>query len=231
MLPPYLLSITKLQNKNNTIPISKYFFYLYFCIFNLLPEHHTAEHMDMDVDMVWMRTIYLKRLQILGTFAETFPLILLFFFFAINVGVKYLRYFIVGFLTTVNGQCQGPLKVAFLSECTQMRNSLTTLIRSLIVIVEGLAFYTASALCAEHFAEAGIMVNGDFVPFGYFVFLIGSFLMGTSAAMLQVVINPYIAAYTLPGTSTVQRMNFTCAVNSIGTTVAPLFVTGIMCFF
>lgn len=37
-------------------------------------------------------------------------------------------YFIVGFLTTVNGQCQGPLKVAFLSDASLMRNSLTTLI-------------------------------------------------------------------------------------------------------
>ena len=166
-------------------------------------------------------------------------------------------YFIVGFLTTVNGQCQGPLKIAFLSETTTMRNSLTTLIsfafflgyllnssrtgrmlnligykrtliRSLIVMVEGLVFYTASAFCAEYVGGAGIVFNGDFVPFGYFVFLMGSFLMGTAAAMLQVVINPYIAAYPLPGTSAVQRMNFTCAVNSFGTTIAPLFVTGIM---
>lgn len=166
-------------------------------------------------------------------------------------------YFIVGFLTTVNGQCQGPLKVAFLSEATQMRNSLTTfisfafflgylvnssrtgrmlnqigykrtLIRALIVMVEGLVFYTASASCVKLFANVGVTVNGDFVPLGYFVFLMGSFLMGTSAAMLQVVINPYVAAYPLPGTTAVQRMNFTCAINSIGTTVAPLFVTGIM---
>ena len=166
-------------------------------------------------------------------------------------------YFIVGFLTTVNGQCQGPLKIAFLSEATTMRNSLTTLIsfafflgyllnssrtgrmlnligykrtliRSLVVMVEGLVFYTASAFCAEYAGDAGIVVNDDFVPFGYFVFLTGSFLMGTAAAMLQVVINPYIAVYPLPGTSAVQRMNFTCAVNSFGTTIAPLFVTGIM---
>ena len=109
-------------------------------------------------------------------------------------------YFIVGFLTTVNGQCQGPLKIAFLSEATTMRNSLTTLIsfafflgyllnssrtgrmlnligykrtliRSLIVMVEGLVFYTASAFCAEYAGDAGIVFNGDFVPFGYFVFL------------------------------------------------------------
>ena len=46
--------------------------------------------------------------------------------------------------------------------------------------------------------------------------------------MLQVVINPYIAAYPLPGTQPVQRMNFTCAVNSFGTTIAPFFVTGVM---
>ena len=166
-------------------------------------------------------------------------------------------YFIVGFLTTVNGQCQGPLKVAFLSDATTMRNSLTTLIsfafflgyllnssrtgrmlnqigykrtlmRSLIVMVGGLLFYTASAFCAEYVPNEGIAIHGDFVPFGYFVFLVGSFLMGTAAAMLQVVINPYIAAYPLPGTSAVQRMNFTCAVNSFGTTIAPLFVTGIL---
>lgn len=166
-------------------------------------------------------------------------------------------YFIVGFLTTVNGQCQGPLKVAFLSDASLMRNSLTTLISfsfflgyllnssrtgkmlnsigykrtlilSLVVMIAGLVFYSASALCAEYLPGQGMLVNGDFIPFGYFVFLMGSFLMGTSAAMLQVVINPYIAAYPLPQTSAVQRMNFTCAVNSFGTTIAPLFVTGVM---
>ena len=166
-------------------------------------------------------------------------------------------YFIVGFLTTVNGQCQGPLKIAFLSEVTTTKNSLATLIsfafflgyllnsaktgrllnkvgykktliRSMLVMVLGLAFYLASALIAEYWGGAGVHLSQDFVPFGYFVFLFGSYLMGTSAAMLQVVINPYIAAYPLPGTQPVQRMNFTCAVNSFGTTIAPFFVTGVM---
>lgn len=166
-------------------------------------------------------------------------------------------YFIVGFLTTVNGQCQGPLKIAFLSEVTDTKNSLATLIsfafflgyllnssktgrmldkigykqtlvRSMVVMVFGLAFYLASALIAEYWGGKGMHIGSDFVPFGYFVFLFGSYLMGTSAAMLQVVINPYAAAYPLPGTQPVQRMNFTCAINSIGTTVAPFFVTGVM---
>lgn len=166
-------------------------------------------------------------------------------------------YFIVGFLTTVNGQCQGPLKIAFLSQVTDTKNSLATLIsfafflgyllnssktgkmldrigykktlvRSMVVMVFGLAFYLASALIAEYWGGKGMHIGSDFVPFGYFVFLFGSYLMGTSAAMLQVVINPYVAAYPLSGTQPVQRMNFTCAINSIGTTVAPFFVTGVM---
>ena len=103
-----------------------------------------------------------------------------------------------------------------------------TLVRSMVVMVFGLAFYLASALIAEYWGGKGMHIGSDFVPFGYFVFLFGSYLMGTSAAMLQVVINPYVAAYPLPGTQPVQRMNFTCAINSIGTTVAPFFVTGVM---
>lgn len=98
----------------------------------------------------------------------------------------------------------------------------------MVVMVFGLAFYLASALIAEYWGGKGMHIGSDFVPFGYFVFLFGSYLMGTSAAMLQVVINPYVAAYPLPGTQPVQRMNFTCAINSIGTTVAPFFVTGVM---
>ena len=166
-------------------------------------------------------------------------------------------YFIVGFLTTVNGQCQGPLKVAFLSEVTENNNSLTTLIsfsfflgyllnssktgrmmnrlgykktliRSMMVMVIGVAFYLASALCTEYCSDVTINIGNDKVPIGYFVFLFESYTMGTSAAMLQVVINPYIAAYPLPGTQAVQRMNFTCAINSIGTTIAPFFVTAVM---
>lgn len=166
-------------------------------------------------------------------------------------------YFIVGFLTTVNGQCQGPLQVAFLSEVTATRNFLATLIsfaffmgyllnsaktgrllnkigykktliRSMLVMVLALAFYLASAIIAEYWGGEGVRISQDFVPFGYFVFLFGAYLMGTSAAMLQVVINPYIVAYPLPGTQPVQRMNFTCAVNSFGTTIAPFFVTGVM---
>ncbi|MBC8601180.1 MFS transporter [Parabacteroides acidifaciens] len=166
-------------------------------------------------------------------------------------------YFIVGFLTTVNGQFQGPLKIAFLSHTEELKNTLTTLIsfffflgyllnsslggrwinshgykstllRALAVMVGGLLTYSFSSWLVVHYGEAGINILADRIPYGYFVFLLGSYLMGTSAALLQVVINPYIAAYDLPGTQPVQRMNIVCAINSFGTTIAPFFVTGIM---
>ena len=102
-------------------------------------------------------------------------------------------YFIVGFLTTVNGQCQGPLKVAFLSEVAANKNSLATLvsfsfflgyllnssrtgkmmnrlgykktlIRSMVVMVVGVAFYLASALCAEYCSGVAVGIGSDMVP-------------------------------------------------------------------
>ena len=166
-------------------------------------------------------------------------------------------YFIVGFLTTVNGQFQGPLKIAFLSHADELRNTLTTLIsfffflgyllnsslggkwinqhgykitllRALCVMVAGLLTYSLSSWVVVHYGDAHLTIMGDQVPYGYFIFLLGSFLMGTSAALLQVVINPYVAAYDLPGTQPVQRMNIVCAINSFGTTIAPFFVTGVI---
>ena len=166
-------------------------------------------------------------------------------------------YFIVGFLTTVNGQFQGPLKIAFLSHVDELKNTLTTLIsfffflgyllnsslggkwinahgykktllRALGVMVAGLLMYSLSSWFVVHYGDASIRIYKDEVPYGYFIFLLGSYLMGTSAALLQVVINPYVAAYDLPNTQPVQRMNIVCAINSFGTTIAPFFVTGVI---
>ncbi len=165
-------------------------------------------------------------------------------------------YFIVGFLTTVNGQFQGPLKIAFLSGADELRNTLTTLIsfffflgylnsfiggkwinlvgykktllRALSFMIAGLLFFALSSWFVVHFTEATVRIGEDTVPYGYFIFLLGSYLMGTSAALLQVVINPYVSAYQLPGTQPVQRMNIVCAINSFGTTIAPFFVTGVI---
>lgn len=163
-------------------------------------------------------------------------------------------YFLVGFLTTINGQFQGPLKVAFLGEAGDMRNTLTTLIsfffflgylvnssvagrwidrhgykvtmvRALGCMLAGLVMYYLSAYAVVNFEDVRISWGGGSIPWGFVVFLVGAFLMGTSAAILQVVINPYVSAYDLPGTQPAQRLNIVTAVNSFGTTIAPFFVT------
>lgn len=159
-------------------------------------------------------------------------------------------YFIVGFLTTVNGQCQGPLKIAFLADAGALKNTFVTLIsfffflgylicspfggrwinrvgykrtllRSLGFMIAGLAMFWASSWFTVTFPAAVVGIGAAHVPGGYFIFLTGSFLMGTAAALSQVVINPYISAYELPGTQSVQRMNIVCAINSFGTMIAP----------
>ena len=166
-------------------------------------------------------------------------------------------FFLVGFMTTVNGQCQGPLKVSFLANAGELRNTLatmisfffflgylasgnkggkwinrhgykTTLSRGLLVMVTGLFVYFLASLFADNFRELVLSIGKDNIPYGFLIFLLGSFLMGSSAALLQTVIIPYASACDLPGTQSVQRVNIVCAVNSFGTTIAPFFVTGVL---
>ncbi|MGV4413656.1 MFS transporter [Chryseobacterium sp. T1] len=166
-------------------------------------------------------------------------------------------YFIVGFLTTVNEQLQAPLQFTFLEHSGYLKNTLTTLIsfffflgylingtlgsrwvntfgykktilRGLLFIIFGLVMYFVSALFGHYFPHLGLSFGENQIPYGFFIFLLGSYLMGTSAAIIQVVVNPYVASYDLPGTQPVQRLNITTAVNSIGTTSAPFFVTVII---
>lgn len=163
-------------------------------------------------------------------------------------------YFIVGFMTTINGQFQGPLKVAFLADAGSLRNTFTTLVsfffflgyllnsplagkwvdrlgfkitvlRALWIMTAGILMYALSSWMSIHHSNLALFISINTIPYGFFVFLFGSFLMGTSAAILQVVINPYISAYPLKGTQPVQRVNLSFSFNSFATTIAPFFVT------
>lgn len=166
-------------------------------------------------------------------------------------------FFIVGFLTTANGQFQGPLKEAFLSGAGDLKNTFITLIsfswflaypltggigaswvtkfgykgtliRALLVMVAGLGVFFFSSWFTVQFPESKVQIASATIPVGYFIFLLGSFVVGSAATILQVVINPYLTACTVKGTQPVQRLNIGGSSNSIGTTVAPFFVTGIV---
>jgi FHS family L-fucose permease-like MFS transporter len=166
-------------------------------------------------------------------------------------------FFIVGFLTTANAQFQGPLKAAFLNGVGDLKNTFATLItfswflaypicggtgsawttkygykgtliRSLFIMIAGLGFFFLSSWFTVKFPDANLHAGEITVPAGFFIFLLGSFVVGASATILQVVINPYLTACFVKGTQPVQRMAIGGSANSTGTTLAPFFVTGIV---
>ena len=166
-------------------------------------------------------------------------------------------FFIVGFLTTANTQFQGPLKEAFLSGAGGLKNTFatlitfswflayplagpvgsrwvdrrgykTTLIRGLAVMACGLLLFFLSSWFTVRFPDAAFGGEGLRIPAGFLIFLLGSFVTGASATILQVVLNPYLNACDVPGTQAIQRMAIGGTANSVGTTVAPYFVTGVV---
>lgn len=166
-------------------------------------------------------------------------------------------FLIVGFLTTANTQFQAPLKETFLAGMGNLKNTSATLItfswflayplcggigsrwigkygykgtllRGLIVMIVGLGMFYASSFFTVHFPQATWDTNEYTIPYGFLIFLLGSFIVGASATILQVVINPYLTACHVKGTQSIQRLAIGGSANSIGTTIAPYFVTGIV---
>ncbi len=166
--------------------------------------------------------------------------------FLIMVGLM----FVVGFLTVVNQQFQTPLQGALLSNAGALKNTLATfitfaffmgypalgstasrwadtigykgtLVRGLIVLMAGLAIEVLSA----YITDAGSVQIGEAtVPIAFFIFLLGSFVLGSALAIMQTVINPFLVVTEVPGTSPVTRVSIAGSLNSIGTTIAPFFV-------
>jgi FHS family L-fucose permease-like MFS transporter len=165
-------------------------------------------------------------------------------------------FFLVGFLTVVNQQFQAPLKSALLYNAGDLVNTLTvlitfvwflaypltgrlgtrwidkygykgTLVRGLGILIVGLLIFELSVL--QHiWAPLFIHIGNNSIPVGFFIFLAGSYVVGMATAVLQIVINPYLVASVVKGTSDVQRQMIGGAGNSIGTTIAPFFVSGII---
>ncbi len=159
---------------------------------------------------------------------------------------------LIGFLTVLNQQFQVPLQSAFLSEAGEMKNTLTTLLTftfflaylvmgipsakmvekrgyrstlviALFILVGGLGLFELSAWEFQAMGNS-VTMGGATIPVAYFIFLLGSFVVGTAMTFLQVVVNPYLVACNVKGTSDVQRQSIAGAANSMMTTIAPFFV-------
>lgn len=166
-------------------------------------------------------------------------------------------FLVVGFLTTANMQFQSPLQQTFLQQAGDMKNTLTllitfswflayplcggvgsrwidkkgykvTLLRGLMTMVAGLLLFYLSSAFTYYYPENTLAIGSASLPVGFFIFLVGSFVTGASATILQVVINPYLTACQVKGTQSIQRLAIGGTANSVGTTIAPYFVAGVV---
>lgn len=67
-------------------------------------------------------------------------------------------------------------------------------------------------------------MSGVIIPYAYWIFLLAAFVAGTALTYLQVVVNPYIVACDVKGTSGVQRQSIAGAGNSLMNTIGPMIV-------
>lgn len=160
--------------------------------------------------------------------------------------------FFVGFFTNINQQFQAPLQAALLSNAGDIKNTLTmlitfswflaypaaggfgarwverfgyknTLVRALMIMILGLAIFEGSVLL-QQYAPSYITFGEATVPWAFFLFILGSFVVGAAVTIMQVVINPYLIACKVKGTSDIQRQSIGGTSNSLATTIGPYFV-------
>lgn len=71
-------------------------------------------------------------------------------------------------------------------------------------------------------------LKGTVIPIAYWIFVFASFVAGTALTFLQAVVNPYLVACDVKGTSAVQRQSIAGAGNSMMTTIGPILVASLI---
>ncbi|KGN84985.1 MULTISPECIES: MFS transporter [unclassified Porphyromonas] len=175
---------------------------------------------------------------------------------------------LIGLITNLNQQFQGPMQAAYLIKGGSMTTTLTnmlnfsfflaylvmgpftnryidkngykkSLVFGLFILIAAFGLYELSAYVFETFdkphfegviaeakaaGDAFVYTGAVEVPKAYYVFLVAAFVAGTALTYLQAVVNPYLVACDVKGTSAVQRQSIAGAGNSLMTTIGPLFV-------
>lgn len=167
--------------------------------------------------------------------------------------VMLLLYFIVGLFTVINQQFQIPLQTAMLPHDGNITNALVTMLNfswflayplsegfgtrwlekygyrktsflALLILITGLAIYEAAVLF-HIYIPTQVPIFGNQISIGFFIFLIGSFVIGVAATILQVVLNLYLAVCQIGKTTALQRQMIGGTSNSIGMAIAPLVIS------
>lgn len=167
--------------------------------------------------------------------------------------VMLLLYFIIGLFTVINQQFQIPLQTAMLPHDGNITNALVTLLNfswflaypfsegfgtrwlekfgyrrtavyALLILIAGLCVYELAVLF-HIYTPVKVNLFGNAVSLGFFIFLIGSFLIGIAATVLQVVLNLYLAECPVGHTTALQRQMIGGTSNSVGMAIAPLMIS------
>lgn len=148
--------------------------------------------------------------------------------------VMLILYFIVGLFTVINQQFQIPLQTAMLPHDGNITNALVTMLNfswflayplsegfgtrwlekygyrktsylALLILIAGLAIYEAAVLF-HIYTPMQVSIIGNHISVGFFIFLIGSFVIGVAATILQVVLNLYLTVCRIGKTTALQLM-------------------------
>jgi len=148
------------------------------------------------------------------------------------VGMTFMSmiFFIFGFVTTFNITLSAKVKEVF-----QLSEFMAQLVNGVFFVTYFLLSIVSGSIIKKIGYKLGVILGlfgvgiGSYLFFpaanipSYPFFLIAIFIMASGVVFLQTAANPYVAALGSSETAS-GRLNLTQALNSIGTTIAPLIL-------
>ena len=119
------------------------------------------------------------------------------------------------------------------AKCIEKKGYKNTLITGLFGLIAAFGLYELSAYVFESvdlvkFQTATDDPNVVIIPVAYYIFLLAGFVAGSAMTFLQAVLNPYIVACDVKGTTGVTRQSIAGTANSTMATIAPILVASVI---
>ena len=116
--------------------------------------------------------------------------------------------------------------------CIEQKGYKNTLITGLFGLIAAFGLYELSAYVFESVDlvkfQAATDPNAVIIPVAYYIFLLAGFVAGSAMTFLQAVLNPYIVACDVKGTTGVTRQSIAGTANSTMATIAPMLVASVI---
>ena len=118
------------------------------------------------------------------------------------------------------------------AKCIEKKGYKNTLITGLFGLIAAFGLYELSAYVFESVDlvkfQAATDPNVVIIPVAYYIFLLAGFVAGSAMPFLQAVLNPYIVACDVKGTTGVTRQSIAGTANSTMATIAPILVASVI---